>query len=813
MREQGGLIIVQNATSARYDGMPKSAISTGLVDYILLPEKICPFILDYVAHFYDNTIVLADSVSDEINQILQLINTYTGHDFSLYKPNTIFRRIQKRLNILQINNLSYYIKYLRKTPGEIEVLFGELLINVTNFFRDPEAFEVLKKEITERISNNKISESGLRVWVPGCSTGEEAYSIAILLQECMDIVKHHFNVQIFGTDIDEDAIEIARSGIFSPSITNEISSERLDRFFIKEGDFYKINIDIRKMIIFAVQNLVKDPPFTKLDILSCRNLLIYLTSQLQKKVLPLFHYSLKPKGLLFLGTSETIGGAADLFTIIDRRWKIFERKGGTTSFHAVLDLPSSTQFSETSGTKIMEKIMYENEPKLLQIVEQILLKKHTPACIVIDEKGSIMYIYGKTSRFLEFAPGEARLHFLDMIRPELKTKVSLAIRNATTQQKEVVFKALQFKEDNEIKYINLKVRPILEAEAFQKKLLLIIFEEIVTFNKASDSEEKLESKDELEKKITQLDQELKYTKESLQTTIEELETSNEELKSSNEELQSINEELQSTNEEIETSKEELQSLNEELTTVNAELESRIEQLSSANDDIKNLLDNTEIATVFLDKDLCIKRFTPKATEIINLISSDVGRPISHIVSNLQYENLIEDSRSVLHTLEPKVTEVIDRSNHWYVVRIIPYRTVTNIIDGVVITFLNIHAQKKAENLLSSLKNDLLVIQDIHHSLLDRFNHPAMLLNQNKELIFANKKFLAKYKFKLSEIQQKPVADLKTDWSKEKLNDLIDKLVTSNKPVLEHDMDIGSTKPMNITVYKYPPELILICFQH
>jgi two-component system, chemotaxis family, CheB/CheR fusion protein len=415
-----------------------------------------------------------------------------------------------------------------------------------------------------------------------------------------------------------------------------------------------------------------------------------------------------------------------------------------------------------------------------------------------------VYVFGKTGRFLEFASGEVKLHFPDMIRPELKGKVSLAIRNATEQHKEVIFKSLQFKEENEIKYLNLIVRPIYEAEAFQKKLLLIIFEEITTFSNSNEGLEKLESKDELEKKFSQLEQELKYTKESLQTTIEELETSNEELKSSNEELQSTNEELQSTNEEIETSKEELQSLNEELSTVNAVLESRIEQLSSANDDIKNLLDNTEIATVFLDKELCIKRYTPRATEIINLIPSDVGRPISHIVSNLRYDSLIEDARNVLHTLEPKINEVMDKNDQWYVVRIIPYRTVTNVIDGVVVTFLNIHAQKKAEKDLAFLEKDLISIQNCHHILLDMLETPAIIINQKKKLVLANKKFLTKFKLKFDNIKNKFIKDLNVSWDDEQLNILADELINSTHELKE------LAKSNHMVAYRLPP-FIVICF--
>ncbi|KTD16256.1 CheR family methyltransferase [Legionella jordanis] len=808
LREQGGLIIVQSAKSARYDGMPKSAISTGLVNYILEPEEIFPFILKYIAHLKNQHISLPDSISQEITKVLILLNDHTGHDFSLYKPNTIFRRIQKRLAILQIDNLALYIKYVQQKPMELDILFKELLINVTNFFRDPEAFDILKSIIREKVLKDKPNNYTLRVWVPGCATGEEAYSLAILLHECLEQQKSLCNVQIFGTDIDEDAIEIARAGLFSPNIVNDLSKERLARYFIKEGDSYKVSIDIRKMIIFAIQNLVKDPPFTKLDVLSCRNLLIYLNAQLQKKILPLFHYSLKPQGILFLGTSETIGGFSDLFTIIDRRWKIFERKGGASSFHSVLDLPAPLPVSEISETKTMEKNMYEVEPNLSHLVEEILLKKYTPACVIIDDKGRILYIYGRTSPFLEFPPGEVKLNFLEMVRPELRSKVSQAVRSASMEQKEVICGALQYREEKDAHYINLKVRPLKEAEAFHKKLYLIIFEEILAFEHNNDKADKSKSPDDLDKKIIQLEQELKYTKESLQTTIEELETSNEELKSSNEELQSTNEELQSTNEEIETSKEELQSLNEELTTVNAELESRIEQLSSANDDIKNLLDNTEIATVFLNKELCIKRFTPKATEIINLIASDVGRPLGHIVSNLQYDRLIDDARSVLQSLEPKTSEVLDKHGHWYVVRIIPYRTVTNIIDGVVITFLNIHDQKKAEIEVAKLKGESETLKEIITLTLNFIAEPALILQDGDKIIFANKAFESNFKIEGSALVNHSLQKLKVDWNKKLLKSSLESLQDQIKSECSN-LEMFPGKFYSLSMQRYSQFIILV----
>ncbi|HHF7374131.1 CheR family methyltransferase [Legionella bozemanae] len=809
--KQKGLVIAQMAKSAAYDVMPKSAINTGLVDYIFLPQQIYPFLISYIAYFENNKTLLPASISDEIQQILILLKTNTGHDFSLYKPNTIFRRIQKRLSILQIENLSDYMQYLQQHLTEIQILFKELLINVTHFFRDPEAFDALKEILLEKILSNKSQSENLRIWIPGCSTGEEVYSIAIILQECMEQLKCHFKVQIFGTDIDEEAIEIARAGIFSLEIKKDVSEERLKRFFIRDENSYKINLDIRKMIIFAVQNVIKDPPFTNLDLLSCRNLLIYLSSQLQKRLFSLFHYSLKPDGLLLLGTSEAISSSVDLFTILNRQWKIFQRKGGATAYNSTMHLPYAAQHSESMNLHIMEKNNQGSKPSLSHLVEHILLDNYTPASFVLDENGNIIYIYGRTSKFIEFASGEVHLNFINMIRTELKSKVLSAMRKASASQKEETLIGLPLKEGAEFRYVNIRIRPIFEAKSFNRMLLLLVFEElpaIVPHNELS----KQEKKGELGKKIIQLEQEFKYTKESLQSTIEELETSNEELKSSNEELQSTNEELQSTNEEIETSKEELQSLNEELTTVNSELESRIEQLSSANDDIKNLLDNTEIATIFLDKDLCIKRFTPRATDIINLIPTDVGRPINHIVSNLQYDKLTDDARKVLKTLESKTIEVVDKSGRWYVIRIIPYRTVNNIIDGIVITFLNIHNQKKAENELIKIEDELKASKAIEVQLINILPYPVLLLDKHFKVFLANNRFNERFLEHNESIIGQNIFKLKLKFDRNKLNHFLEKFLSKQDLHCEGELELSNTAVCQITVQKISGSLLLIQFK-
>lgn len=617
----------------------------------------------------------------------------------------------------------------------------------------------------------------------------------------MDILKINFSVQIFGTDIGVDAIDVARTGVFPSNIEDIVSKERLTRFFIKENTSYKIKNEIRKMIIFASQNLVKDPPFTKLDLLSCRNLLIYLSPALQKKLLPLFYYSLRPNGILFLGTSETIRDSYNLFTTIDRRWKIYRRTDKNLSLGSIPDLLYTSPPEENNETKITDKVMPDVDFHLSNLVDHILIDTYAPACVVINENNKIIHISGRTSKFLELAQGPGRLYLMDMVRAELKSRLSAALNNAKLQQKEIVLNGLQLKDGTQFKTINLKVKPIGESEG--GKLFLVIFEEIPETKENETLLKKGKKTVQYDKLLAQLEHELKYTKENLQTTIEELETSNEELKSSNEELQSTNEELQSTNEEIETSKEELQSLNEELTTVNVELEGRIEQLSTANDDIKNLLDNTEIATIFLDNDLCIKRYTPKATNIVNLISTDIGRPIGHIVSNLKYDKLVEDSKKVLKTYESKTIEVVDKAGQWSLVRIIPYRTITNIIDGVVITFSNIHIQKSTETTLRKLKNDLNYLKKINQALL---SFPIVVLDENEKIMFVNNQFCEAFNVKAEDVIASTIFNLKLDWDKSALKAALNGIQT---PVSIDKVNVFAETPNYFNAYHVDSSEILL----
>ncbi|MBF6648705.1 PAS domain-containing protein [Methylobacter sp. BlB1] len=701
IKAANGLVIVQDEASAQYTGMPKSAINTGVADFILSPDKMPAQLIQYSQYregINDRHIVQLQNIDVFLQKIFFLIHNQTGHDFSMYKKNTICRRIERRMQLRQISNMADYVTFLQKNEQEIGILANELFIGVTSFFRDTEAYDVLQSKILPAFLNQKPNNYTLRVWVPGCSTGEEAYSIAIIIQECLDNIKHAINVQIFGTDINENAIEKARRGIYLSGIENvDISPERLKRFFIKEDNSYRIKKSIREMVVFAPQNIISDPPFTKLDIISCRNLLIYFRSELQRKVLQTFHYSLKEDGIMFLGPSETTGQSDRFFSVLDKKWKVFRRTPVAETIPRSLHLLESPSHSMINDDmKMPDSMQKAEELSIMQLVEAILRHSSVPPCAIIDAKSNIIYVHGRLGKYLEPAEGKISVNIVDMARFGLKTELAAGIRQASQSRKKVQKKVYAIQQDGSQISVDMTISPIMEFSPIPG-LIMVTFEDVSMENLIKTETAKLLPT--TAEEVAKLQQQLDFTKESLQTTIEELETSNEELKSTNEELQSTNEELQSTNEELETSKEELQSLNEEAVTVNAELQSRIDELQTANDDMKNLFDSTQVATLFLDTKFCIRRFTPKVKELINLEAGDVGRPIAHFSSSLQNPDLTGHASEVLRTLSKHESEICDDQGRCFCVRILPYRTTNNVIDGVVITFEDITVRKEVEQAL------------------------------------------------------------------------------------------------------------------
>ena len=725
IKGEGGMVMVQNPASTEYDGMPRSAIATGLVDYELPPAEMPAQLIAYVAHAFGKPPRLASAPAPKaetaLKKIFVLVRAQTGHDFSQYKPSTIHLRVERRMAVHQIETIDRYVKYLQQTPAEVEALFRDLLIGVTNFFRDPEAFKALEEQIIPKLFAGKPADAVIRVWAPGCSTGEEAYSLAILLAERQEAMKQTFKVQVFATDIDNQAIAMARAGLYPASIAADITPERLARFFTAapDGSAYRILKSIRDILVFSEHNIIKDPPFSKLDLISCRNLLIYLGGDLQKKLIPLFHYALNPGGGLFLGTSETVGEFMDLFTALDRKLKLYQRRENIHSARRpVLGrfMPPMTAVDMVLP-RFLEKAAGPRKLPFRELTEQALLQQLAPVGALVNGQGDILYLHGRTGLYLEPAPGETvTSNILKMAREGLRRDLTTALHKAVGTKDIVRYPGLRVKTNGETTTVNLTVRPVAAGPAATPEplLYLVILEQGPPFDPEGAHTAALlagagaNGPDiDADERVASLKQELRAKEEYLQTANEELETSNEELKSSNEEMQSVNEELQSTNEELETSKEELQSVNEELATVNAELRTKVADLSRANNDMNNLLAGTGIATVFVDHGLHILRFTPAATRITNLVMSDVGRPVGHIVSNLVgYDRLVADVRAVLDSLIPKEVEVQTQAGDWYSMRIQPYRTLDNVIEGAVISFVNITEMKKVRDELREA-NELL----------------------------------------------------------------------------------------------------------
>jgi two-component system CheB/CheR fusion protein len=663
------------------------------------------------------------------------------------------------------------------------------LIRVTSFFRDPAAFEAVKKKILPYLFKNQPHDRPLRVWVPGCSTGEEAYSLAIMLREYLLQVKRDFRTQIFATDIDSNAIDSARAAVYSDSITVDVSPERIVRFFVKKGNTYKIKKDIREMVVFAVQNVIKDPPFSRLDMISCRNLLIYMNAALQKKALPLFSFALNPDGILFLGSSETIGDHAHLFTVLDKRWKLFKVKKTAHALMPAKQRPS-THLEWDVKTDHPLEVATLRTIGVGELIEKILLERYTPASVIVNEKGDILYFHGKTGSYLEPSAGKASLNIAEMAREGLRVELRAALRRAVAQKKDMTLKGLRIRTNGSFLALDVEVRYIKKPENLEG-LLMVVFHETTPL-KAGRAALKSVLAVKPTKRVSELEDELKVTKEHLQTTIEELETSNEELKSANEELQSSNEELQSTNEELETSKEELQSVNEELVTVNAELQDKIDELTQTNSDMSNLMAGTQIATVFLNNDLRIKRFTPTATQVISLIETDVGRSLGDIASKLNYPELVSDAAEVLRTLASREQMARGIDGRWFLVRILPYRTLDNVIDGVVVTFVDITEQKKTEESLA-------VALEYARGISETARGPLVVLGPDLKVISANKPFYATFKVSSEDTVNKRIYDLgNRQWDIPRLRELFEKILPENNElvdyVVEHDFpNIGIKK--------------------
>ena len=779
----GGLILIQDPLTAKFDGMPRSAIASGMADHIVAPEAIPEILVryinqEYIAQPHDGE-TAATAAQPTIDQILTLLFTRTGNDFRNYRRSTIQRRIQRRLGLKNIEKLSAYMNELRTNAEEAPMLVKDLLINVTSFFRDTEAWKALGSLVIAPMVAVRETGTSIRAWVPGCSTGEEAYTLAILISEEAATAGKKFDVKIFATDAREDNLKTSRDGIYPLAAVTGLSSTRQRVFFDKIEATYQVKKEIRNMVVFAPQNLLRDPPFSHLDLVSCRNLLIYLEPEAQQSIIALFHFSLETGGYLLLGNTETLGRHEAMFETVSKKWRIFKRAGPTR-----LDI---VNFPVLRGTARSDKSKNEAAPQLDNaialptgdIARRALLEHFAPAAVLIDRNCRVVYFHGSTGNYLEQPTGEPSKDLFLMTRDGLTAKLRSAVRTAMSENRSVQISA-NIKHNNVISPVAVSVAPI-ASSANSQSYLLISFAPEPMVKSTSDFGATNLTLD------TTLQDELKAVRSELQNTIEHLETTNEELKASNEEATSMNEELQSTNEELETSKEEMQSFNEELHTVNSQLQHKVRELEDSANDLNNLLAGTETATLFIDENLCMKWFSPGTHELFNFIPSDIGRPISHFARKFDDEKLLPDAEKVLRTLAVLEVEVAAADGRWFLRRMLPYRTMDNHIAGVVITFIDITEHKR----ISDASDEARIYAQ---AIIETIRQPLLILDETLHVVSSNPAFRAMFEVEESEIIHKQVFDLGGgDWNFPKLHELLGLVITANQTFndVEVEHEFGS----------------------
>ena len=817
LKECNGMVMAQEPESSKFSGMPQSAIDTGLVDYIASPIDLSRLLCEYAEvnmQLRERHVSVTPLLESSLAKIFVLIRSRTGQDFTLYKRSTIIRRIERRMGLHQLTDMNDYTRYLQENPSEIEILSKELLIGVTRFFRDTGAWDALLEKALPELIMSRPAGSLLRIWVVGCSTGEEAYSMAIVIQEYLENLGRtgEIRLQIFATDTEREAIDIARRGRYPANIEADVSLSRLEKFFIKENGSYRIRPNLRESVIFAPQNIIKDPPYTHLDVISCRNLFIYLSPELQRKLILLFHYALNSGGILFLGSAESIGGYNDLFSTVDSSWKIFQRRDAP-SRAGQHDLPfvfaARSDAHEMKGDFSATARVHS----LTAIAQHQLLEMYAPPAAIITEEGDILYFHGRTGKYLEPSPGKANLNIFAMAREGLRYALISLLRTAAAEKRKVAGENAAMTTEDGTLHVRLTVQPILKHTG-RADIYLVVFEDVPQQKPAPIQPEKPCGSDSLQdSRFEELERELGEARAELQRAAEERQSSQEEMTSMNEELQSTNEELQSTNEELTTSKEELQSLNEELLTVNAELQAKIEAFSLSHDDMRNLLRTTKIPMLFLDNSLRVRRFTDAIKPIISLISNDVGRSITDLNVNLKDGSFVNDLREVLDTLQLKERQVETTDGIWFQMRVMPYRTSENRINGVAVTFNDITAIKELEASFQGAKN-------YAQSIVETVREPLIVLNSAMQVISANRSFYETFHVTPQETEEKLIYALgDNQWDIPGLHQLLENILLRNTSFedyeVEHDFPYIGRRIMRLNarrIRSYKDNLILLAME-
>ncbi|MBC1312168.1 PAS domain-containing protein [Trichormus variabilis PNB] len=790
IKAAGGITFAECQESARVSSMPNTAVASGSVDFILTPQAIAQELANISRHPYikpttpEKSTEVIPETGDALHTIFSLLKAATGVDFNYYKQTTLKRRIFRRMILYKLERLEDYVRYLQENLAEVKALYQDVLITVTNFFRDPEVFEALKTTVFPQIiSREQTPDKPIRVWVAGCSTGEEAYSIAICLLEYLSNQSINTTIQIFATDINEVAIEKARIGIYKPSQVLDVSPARLQRFFVPVEGGYQISKPVRELCVFARQNLISEPPFSRLDLISCRNVLIYLGATVQKKLIPMFHYGLKSTGFLLLGTSETVGEFSDLFALVDRKHKIYSRKMAPARLG--MDLLASHYPTEPAKPQPPVNEDGWNDLQMQKEADRIVLSQYAPVGVIIDNDLEIVQFRGQTSAYLQSPPGRPSFNLLKMAKAELRLELRTAIHQAKKRGIAVKKEGLLIKDNEQVKLIKFDVVPF-KAPGRAERYFLVMFAEMPTAATSmlgvAGDETRQQKQTNNAQEINQLKQELASTKEYLQSIIEEQQATNQDLRAANEEILSSNEELQSTNEELETAKEEIQATNEELNTINDELQRRNIESTQVSNDLQNLLSSINIPILMLGGDLRIRRFTPTAERIYNLIPTDIGRPLSDINHNLNISDLEQQIQEVIGTLTFKVQEVQDNEGHWYDLRIRPYRTMDNKIDGAVVVLVDIDALKRsAEQLRAS--------RDYAEAIVDTMRESLVVLDLNLRVVRANRSFYETFQIQPTETEQRLIFDIGNGrWNIPQLRSLLEEIPPNITPF--QDIEVG-----------------------